>query len=839
MKTFLSLLVVLYPLISVSQEKEKIAELQSAMSQEDLNRSKVLFEEQTQALLEQKDYFGLSFYIPFAGRLATMADPDQQGLDEVAQWLQLILNQSAELNAQRQALLETGAYYNDMGQHQQAYATHEKALHITYQMEGHRPSQWATIEGNLGLIAQTMGNLDLAKTHHLKALEGYKEDSTSTAENYFFSNNHMGAISWYASKFDSAEYYFSQCLKNLEGMEPDPVNQYYRKSMIQNNLAGVNDMNGNSRESIRMVKSSIVNLQYFMDNALDDPRRNRAMALMTRSTQNLAGVYKSLGDYRQALGLLEYNLRQREKHFPPLHPEIIESWIVLGQLHHAMKNDVEAIDYLEDALKALQEIEGEYPIKEADAFYTLALVYESQSDPERAREYYLLASGKLEMAMKDTFDYVYLEFLGHAATFFSEHGDPDQAFLLAGKGLDYIASVEGRNSIPGFGQILNMGQVHYNLGNFEKAGGYAREGKAVLEGKMLDAQSAVDSIRISFDLPKAILLEAQSNFELETEKSEAFLSATLKSLKGAITLLEKRKTILSDTEDINLLFAQNKALLEFTKKVLLALHELTGDEDYLNQLIQIQETGVYNKIRAQLSKADQLQFAGVPQSVQVEEESIKKELTEWFENGGELSTYLKLTDRWDQMLENLKSSYPAYYQTRYASLGTDNIELPQENQIVRYFFINDNLYALVIAFGNQKLYPLDFDPALVEKVAENWNNPTDFGQVVHQLYQQIWAPFADKLVKERVVVIPDGPLFNLSFDLLTQKTISTFKEFQTESLLAKHAISYHYSLWLAKSKNTSYLEAPYVAFAPGFDDHLKDKYMEWVTDSKSYETAVP
>jgi len=136
--------------------------------------------------------------------------------------------------------------------------------------------------------------------------------------------------------------------------------------------------------------------------------------------------------------------------------------------------------------------------------------------------------------------------LAHAATFFSKQGDPDQAFLLAERGLEYISSVEGRNSIPGFGQILNMGQVHYNLGNYEKAGEFAREGKAVLEGKMLEAQSSVDSIRISFDLPKAILLEAESNFQLQTEKSEEFLGTTLKSLKGSMAILEKRKTILSD-----------------------------------------------------------------------------------------------------------------------------------------------------------------------------------------------------------------------------------------------------------------------------------------------------
>lgn len=232
-----------------------------------------------------------------------------------------------------------------------AYEANETALDYTYQIPDHRPEEWALIESNLGVIANQMGNPEKARSHTLKAKEGYEQDPKTSPVNYFNLLNDLGARYWFAAKWDSAEYYWLEGMDYLDKMEPTPTNQYYRRSMIEGNLAAVYDVKGEVQESINRVKSSIMNTQYFIDNALDDPKRGNAFQFLFHGSMNLALVYKSLGNYQEALRLQEHTLKAKEAYFPAGHPEITESLIQVGQTHRFLDNLVKAKQFLEKALR--------------------------------------------------------------------------------------------------------------------------------------------------------------------------------------------------------------------------------------------------------------------------------------------------------------------------------------------------------------------------------------------------------------------------------------------------------------------------------------------------------
>ena len=92
-------------------------------------------------------------------------------------------------------------------------------------------------------------------------------------------------------------------------------------------------------------------------------------------------------------------------------------------------------------------------------------------------------------------------------------------------------------------------------------------------------------------------------------------------------------------------------------------------------------------------------------------------------------------------------------------------------------------------------------------------------------------------------MIPDRDLFNLSFEILTPKLISNYKDLATNSLLSKHVISYNYSLFLIdkESKTIGYKDN-FVAFVPEFNDKMKSDYQISVKDSvyldKTYLTLL-
>jgi len=828
----------LFPFDASGQDIDaQLAAIQKALSEENVGLAKSIFEKETQTYITERDFLNLSYFIPYAGYIADAENKGKTGMDAVHYWLDFIKKQTNDPRNLRQAYLEIHTYYIKAGKQAMAYEANEIALVYTRQIPDHRPAEWAVIESNLGVIANLMGNPEKARQHTLKAKEGYEQDPETSPVNYFNLLNDIGVRYWFEAMWDSAEYYWLEGIKYLDKMEPTPTNQYYRRAMIEGNLAAVYDVKGEVRESIRRVKSSITNTQYFIDNALDDPKRERAFLSMFYNTMNLALAYKSIGNYQEALRLQEQALKAKEKHFSPGHPEITESLILVGQSHRYLNNTTQAKSYLNKALEDLEKTDGDYFMQLADVHYSLALVYEGEKNIPVAKNHFLLAKKYFEQAYQDKSDYVYLDFLGNAAEFFSKNNEQQFALNWAKQGLDYISKVNGRHSMPGFLQVLNMGRVYYNLGDFQNARGHAMESLDILDSRIKQSQTAIDSIRVNYDKPQSILLSEKSQYAITTTKTIAYLENTLERLLDAVAILDERKSFLSESEDLAVLVAQNLDLMDFVKKIQLELYDLTGDEKYLDGLVAVQESSVYSRIRSQINQQKDIRFADIPKQLQEKESKIKKDLNELLEEGGDLNEYHLLSAEWGALLEKLKMEYPDYYRMRYANISPGRMEIPQGIQIVRYFFVEDKLKALVITDGQRKLFQLDFDQDLIDALHGNWDNAQELGKITHALYRQLWEPFAKELPQERVLIIPTGILFNLNFDILTEKTLTDFSEFSSLSLLAKHDISYHYSLWLLERKKHQNIPTNYIAFAPGFVDNMKEKYLNSLKDSLNLDHA--
>lgn len=67
-------------------------------------------------------------------------------------------------------------------------------------------------------------------------------------------------------------------------------------------------------------------------------------------------------------------------------------------------------------------------------------------------------------------------------------------------------------------------------------------------------------------------------------------------------------------------------------------------------------------------------------------------------------------------------------------------------------------------------------------------------EILSVLYRKLWLPLSQSIQHKKVIIIPDGILFNVNFELLTLQRIATFKELATKSLMSDYTISYQYSL---------------------------------------------
>ncbi len=89
-------------------------------------------------------------------------------------------------------------------------------------------------------------------------------------------------------------------------------------------------------------------------------------------------------------------------------------------------------------------------------------------------------------------------------------------------------------------------------------------------------------------------------------------------------------------------------------------------------------------------------------------------------------------------------------------------------------FVDAGLLAVVFSKNGKKVHRLNFDPGLIHRIPETWNDPVEFGQLTAELYRQLWQPFGRELSGPEIRIIPDGILFNLSFEMLTPEPVDNF-----------------------------------------------------------------
>lgn len=752
------------------------------------------------------------------------------------------------------ACREAAEFFAGNGQNSEGYRSCERAMNYALQLTERKEPEIAQCEYNLGVYAQRLGNYSLSQSHHRRSLTMREKNPGTTAEDLYFSCNAMGAIYWYASKLDSAALLFTRALENVKKMTDNPLNRLYRPAMIHNNLAALYSAEGKTSEGIRSMELTISHFQQFIATKDPHPKKKDAEVGLLEAIDNLAGLYKEVGDYGKAGELLRYAYQEKIKRLNTGNPGIFISEILMGQHFNSIHEYDSALIYLNSGLDKLEKTEGDYLIWAGDANYNLAMVYANRKETDKAAYYYERAEASYDSSLQGEYDNVYMDFLRSAAIFYAENNQYEKARSGAEKVYAYLVRVGQTRSLQAFYQLLNLSEVSYLGGHFSESLDYSRKALKVVNEKVTAGMTLLDSVKIDVFKPKAILLQEKAGYALNSTKDTAYLTAVAQRLNEALQILEKRKVLIDDPESINILIADNAELIEFTKQIELELYEKSGQTAHLDRFINLHESGLYNRIRSRLDKKRAIRFSNLPPAIQEEEQQLKAaipaSLSSEKSNKELINDYLAAVKNWDNFLVKVKTQYPLYYGMRYASIFRSMPELqsslPANTTLVRYFFTGKRLVALVADSTSKKLVSLESQnlESRIAGLLQLGYQEKPATTILNSLYQSLWTPVASAVKTKKVLIIPDGILFNLSFDLLTTDPISNYRELSSKSLLARHDITYHYSLFMAglqQAEDT--LDLNYVAFAPGFSDELKKEYASSVRDSmkldKQYLSLLP
>jgi CHAT domain-containing protein len=818
-----------------------ITEIEKALSEEKFDQAETILQSVTEPYYVQRKPDSLVNYIFYVGKIAQRKTGTEQAEKNVNAFIGKIKTLSPTIATLRQAYIEAGEYYGFAGKNSQAYKANQQAYNYTLSMPVKTPTQLGMVENNMSTYAQRMGDLSLSKMHGRSALQHMLADSKPSYEPLYIAYNGMGSAMWYTSKTDSALLYFNLALQALAKTSRVPLNEFYRPAIVQNNLSALYGIEGKTTEAIKAMKQCISNIKSFIATPQPHPKKGTAVNFQFEATDNLAGIYKELGDLKQAQELLEYSYLQKQKHLQADDPAIFISRILLGQLYFAMKDFDKSLQYLNSGLNMISKADGDYLFWQADACNTLALLHDAKHEVTQAAHFYEKADSLYDESLQGGYDDIYLDFLRNAALFYAENKEPQTAAAKANKGYNYVVKNQGANSLTAFYQLLNLSQVFFLSGRFSEALTYSTKGLEVVNASIRNSANLLDSIKMELKKPKAILLKEKAQYELLQKKDFASLSAMLKELNEALSLLERRKSVISDAGDIGLVMADHADLLEFVKKITFDLYNLTRDQAYIDRLLSLHESGIYNRIRSRLDKNDSLEFAHLPGSVRSSERQLKSAITYALQAEGshdeKMQQYFKATDNWNKYQEKIRVDHPRYYNMRYASifksLSAIQKTIPANTTLIRYFFIGKELLAVVADGQQEKLYPLKSEGLAdqITALSQQGTSVASTANILHSLHQQLWLPLAKDIRHKKVVIVPDGILYNLNFEILTPQKIKSFKELGSQSLLADYTISYHYSLFLLDQKNKASVLKSFVAFAPGFSDKVKQSYRAAIKDS--------
>lgn len=829
-----------------------VKEIQTLIEENSLDQAKTAIRQNINLLRNQKEFDSLFRYIKFEGSFK-LNNGDKKTAIKKAEALLSEIKQNASPHFIVEAITEMGWLYDDTGQHQKAYALVEGAIPYANQNKEPQNTDLAGLSYRLGYYASLMGNFPLAKQHYQEALRLLKN---SGKQDFVFYNqvyNALGGMMWQEAKLDSAKFYFQEAINVLEKTdESDIMNRHFRPALIKMNLAVLWNALGKNQEAISISEESIVGFQEYIKHSTDEGRIFKAKNHQCVAIDNMATFYNTLGEYSRSQELIEYSFERKKKLFEKDNINLIISNIILAEAKTASRDFEGAAENAAQALELLKTSGGANLYWEAAALSTMATIYQSLEDVENAEAYYEKAQAVYRQSMGSNYTKDYLDNILEYSRFAAKNQKREKAIALARETYNFTHTGDFKNTLQEFYHTLNLAHVHYLLKDYSEAEKYSEEALCFNLIRNAGKISATDSILTQYRKPQALLINAQLKYYLANDKNPDFLKQLLDQVEEGIAILDQRKQVVNNSDDTTLLIAENGELLNFAKKLRLELFYLTENEAFIDKLIALHESSIYSRIRSRLNLRENIAFKHIPQNVVSRENHLKAEMASSM-NDSETSgieSFFKASENWETFLDSLKQRYPKYYKMRYASLEKpiDDLQqkIPKNTTVLRYIFIEDELYVFVVSSSIKKMIKLDY-PSVKNHILQLQNDGFSVEKMrplLFDLYQALWHPIEEHLHTQKVVIVPDGELFNLSFEMLTPKPLESFHEMATNSLLANYDISYNFSLLLYKDKRqVANYSSEFIAFAPGFDNKMKEEYKLSVHDSvkldKTYLSLLP
>jgi tetratricopeptide (TPR) repeat protein len=548
---------------------------------------------------------------------------------------------------------------------------------------------------------------------------------------------------------------------------------------------------------------------------LNEATRIRAEHNITSSQSQevdfyLAEIYQGFKDYDRALA--HYHRALGGSQTAGTDRFVGKIYDRIGTIYYGMEEYSKARDFLEDALRISSE-SGNLNNQKVQLI-RLADVMSKLKDPDNSLKY-LQKALTLTRDTKDSSNEARV--LTRMGTLNQVQGRLRTALENYSDAMDIRTKTGDKRGVNE--NVLQIALVNATMSDFDQS--------------VSNIKRAIDIAQTSED--RSMLWKAYFIMGRTLEEKKAFGEA-LEAYRKALNIVDSMDADFSEeSEDDDFIFGGTSALFETTLRVLMTLAKKDPDGAYDNQALRLIERLKAASFENTLLKINVPSFSNVPNDLIIKEKSLKLSLNKLnlklMEQRSKIHPNAELMKRllderrkketaFSNLREQLSKEYPSYVNlTKPKSMSIHQIQkdLDPDEVLLEYMVTRGRTYIFAVDKFRFHTFSVDYPLSEIEKDVELLVRPLQKHEtlaswdpsVAYKLYSKIIKPVEYTMKgKKTVVVIPNGPLCWVPFEILVDSKSHENKRFwsandQPTYLLEKYAFCYaesSYSLCLYRSK---------------------------------------
>ncbi|MBK7870684.1 MAG: CHAT domain-containing protein [Saprospiraceae bacterium] len=568
---------------------------------------------------------------------------------------------------------------------------------------------------------------------------------------------------------------------------------------------------------------------------------------------NIGICLNSMGDFDKALEYHRQALAIRSEQLPNPHPQIAQSYNNIGLCLMDKDDYQEALPAFQSALDIYIRYYGKEHQDIADVHLNIGNIYFTLQDQRLFAEYNraLQIYSRTLDSMHPSIALCY----NNLANAYDGQGDFTKASEFYRRALEIMIHHYGETH-------PDVAMAHFNIGVSQFFSGAKLEAMQAFDRcfqslNYTDSESSFDKVKDHQTLLRLFRIMGDVEIEAYSESHDLqHLLLALDYYQKIDGLLDYLRIRYEATGSKLRLLDTAHDLYDLAIELSLVLYRLTNKKEYLHEAYKFSEKSKGILLLEAMNKAKAEAFSNIPPEILSEIKEIENTISDLekrryllqkpgFQNEAFLDSLSSLIFEQKQLLSRqiskIGQNYPNYYKLRYETT-TIPIEMVQQellspNQtIVEYFLGSESLHIFVINKSDFKLVSVNLDAPFFQwlnafnqsirnfpNVATNElsQNLEAYTYSAYKLYEYLIKP-VEELLKEQLIIIPDGELGFLSFSALLSKYPANYNELKTHHYMIRdHALSYNYSVSLLKEmkeRKTKKHLRPYLGLAPSFRD---------------------